>query len=163
MSGDGNNGTAVQDNFKEAMRRLAGTVTIVTVSNGEERHGTTATAVTSLSMDPPSILVCFNKDSRLHAHLAEPVGLRDVRDGGNRCHGDSFGARVRSLLESDYGCRAGRDRVIRRIDTRRRRTGTATRRTTSAGRASATAPRSEAAGRSCRRSRRRRSWDRPSR
>lgn len=70
MSGDGNNGTAVQDNFKEAMRRLAGTVTIVTVSNGEERHGTTATAVTSLSMDPPSILVCFNKDSRLHAHLA---------------------------------------------------------------------------------------------
>ncbi len=52
------------------MRRLAGTVTVVTVCEGTERHGTTATAVTSLSMDPPSILVCFNKDSRLHAYLS---------------------------------------------------------------------------------------------
>lgn len=69
MSVDAKDGQAVRDDFKEAMRRLAGTVTIVTVSNGAERHGTTATAVTSLSMDPPSILVCFNKDSRLHGHL----------------------------------------------------------------------------------------------
>lgn len=69
MSGDTKKGRAVEDGFKEAMRRLAGTVTIVTVSNDGERHGTTATAVTSLSMDPPSLLVCFNKDSRLHGHL----------------------------------------------------------------------------------------------
>lgn len=69
MSGDIEDGGAVLDGFKEAMRRLAGTVTIVTVRIGEERHGTTATAVTSLSLDPPSLLVCFNKDSRLHGHL----------------------------------------------------------------------------------------------
>ena len=55
------------DQFRDAMRRLTGTVTIVTVRHGAEQHGTTATAVTSLSMDPPSILVCFNRDSRLHA------------------------------------------------------------------------------------------------
>ena len=60
----------VQDNFKDAMRRLAGTVTIVTVRHGADRHGTTATAVNSLSMDPPSLLVCFNKDSRLHGYLS---------------------------------------------------------------------------------------------
>ena len=59
------------DGFKDAMRRLAGTVAIVTVDSGGERHGTTATAVTSLSMDPPSLLVCFNKDSRLHGMLGK--------------------------------------------------------------------------------------------
>lgn len=56
--------------FKDAMRRLAGTVTVVTVGSGDDRHGTTATAVTSLSMNPPSLLVCFNRDSRLHALLS---------------------------------------------------------------------------------------------
>lgn len=60
----------VQAGFRDAMRRLAGTVTVVTVANGRDRHGTTATAVTSLSMDPPSLLVCFNRDSRLHALLS---------------------------------------------------------------------------------------------
>jgi flavin reductase len=56
--------------FRSAMRRLAGTVTVVTVDIAGERHGTTATAVTSLSMAPPSLLVCFNRDSRLHALLS---------------------------------------------------------------------------------------------
>lgn len=56
--------------FRDAMRRLAGSVTVVTVDlGGDERHGTTATAVTSLSMEPPSLLVCFNRDSRLHGML----------------------------------------------------------------------------------------------
>jgi len=60
----------VDQGFRDAMRRLAGTVTVVTVSNNGERHGTTATAVTSLSMAPASLLVCFNRDSRLHAMLS---------------------------------------------------------------------------------------------
>lgn len=63
-------GEPVEQSFRDAMRRLAGTVTIVTVGNSGERHGTTATAVTSLSMNPPSLLVCFNRDSRLHALLS---------------------------------------------------------------------------------------------
>ena len=56
--------------FRDAMRRLAGSVTVVTVGHAGDRHGTTATAVTSLSMAPPSLLVCFNRDSRLHALLS---------------------------------------------------------------------------------------------
>lgn len=58
------------DGFRDAMRRLAGSVTVVTVAHQGERHGTTATAVTSLSMEPPSLLVCFNRDSRLHTLLS---------------------------------------------------------------------------------------------
>jgi flavin reductase (DIM6/NTAB) family NADH-FMN oxidoreductase RutF len=59
----------IQQNFRLAMRRVASTVTIVSARDGGERHGTTATSVTSISMDPPSLLVCFNQMSRLHHFL----------------------------------------------------------------------------------------------
>jgi flavin reductase (DIM6/NTAB) family NADH-FMN oxidoreductase RutF len=52
--------------FRAAMRRIAATVTIVTANDGERYHGMTATAVTSLSMEPPSLLVCINKKAFLH-------------------------------------------------------------------------------------------------
>ena len=51
---------------RAAMRRIAATVTIVTADDGERYHGMTATAVTSLSMEPPSLLVCINKKAFLH-------------------------------------------------------------------------------------------------
>jgi flavin reductase (DIM6/NTAB) family NADH-FMN oxidoreductase RutF len=52
--------------FRAAMRGIAATVTIVTARDGQRRHGMTATAVTSLSMDPPSLLVCVNRKTFLH-------------------------------------------------------------------------------------------------
>jgi flavin reductase (DIM6/NTAB) family NADH-FMN oxidoreductase RutF len=59
----------VQEVFRLAMRRVASTVAIVSARHDGERHGTTATSVTSISMDPPSLLVCFNQASRLHYFL----------------------------------------------------------------------------------------------
>ncbi|MCA8039839.1 flavin reductase family protein [Burkholderia seminalis] len=52
--------------FRAAMRRLTSTVTIVTASDGTRRHGMTMTAVNSLSMDPPSLIVCANQSTLLH-------------------------------------------------------------------------------------------------
>jgi flavin reductase (DIM6/NTAB) family NADH-FMN oxidoreductase RutF len=52
--------------FKAAMRRVAATVTIITARNGERYHGMTATAVTSLCTEPPSLLVCVNQKAFLH-------------------------------------------------------------------------------------------------
>lgn len=57
------------DGLKAAMRRLAATVTIVTATDGGARHGATVTAVTSVTMSPPTILVCINRRSRLHQIL----------------------------------------------------------------------------------------------
>jgi flavin reductase (DIM6/NTAB) family NADH-FMN oxidoreductase RutF len=56
--------------FKRAMRRLAATVTIITTAdvNGN-RYGMTATAVNSLAMDPPSLLICVNHSASIHAPL----------------------------------------------------------------------------------------------
>lgn len=53
----------------QAMRRLAKSVTIITTSNGHERFAMSATAVDSLSTEPPSLLICVNKTASLHAVL----------------------------------------------------------------------------------------------
>ncbi|WP_368744370.1 flavin reductase family protein [Desertibaculum subflavum] len=55
--------------FRLAMRRLAATVTIITTSDGGIRHGMTATAVTSVCADPPSLLFCVNQSASIHAPL----------------------------------------------------------------------------------------------
>ncbi|MFA5121029.1 flavin reductase family protein [Zavarzinia sp.] len=57
--------------FKGAMRRLAATVTIVSTGSDGERQGMTATAVTSVTTDPPAILVCVNQSASLHPALQD--------------------------------------------------------------------------------------------
>lgn len=49
--------------FKMAMRHLAGAVSVITVGSWEERSGFTATSVSSLSADVPSVIVCVNRTS----------------------------------------------------------------------------------------------------
>lgn len=51
------------DRFKDAMRHLAGAVSVITVGRGDDRTGFTATSVSSLSVEPPSILVSLNRNS----------------------------------------------------------------------------------------------------
>lgn len=54
------------DDFRSAMRQLAATVCVVTAGQGDARRGLTATAVCSLSMTPPSMLVCVNRLGEAH-------------------------------------------------------------------------------------------------
>lgn len=50
------------DLFLAGMRKVAGAVTVITtVSNDGERRGLTATAVCSLSAEPPSLIACVNR------------------------------------------------------------------------------------------------------
>ena len=49
------------DEFKKGMRRLGGAVTIVAAEADGVRAGLTATAVTSLSAEPPRLLACVNR------------------------------------------------------------------------------------------------------
>lgn len=59
--------------FRAAMRRLASTVCVVTAAEGERWLGMTMTAVTSVSMEPPSLLICAHRASRLHGALRPGV------------------------------------------------------------------------------------------
>jgi 3-hydroxy-9,10-secoandrosta-1,3,5(10)-triene-9,17-dione monooxygenase reductase component len=49
--------------FKAAMRRLVGSVSVITAGSGEARTGLTATSAISLSLDPPTMLVCVNRNA----------------------------------------------------------------------------------------------------
>lgn len=57
------------DAFKQAMRRLAATVNLICLTDGDTPMGMAATAVCSVSMEPPSLLVCVNKSASLHGPL----------------------------------------------------------------------------------------------
>lgn len=57
--------------FKSAMRRLTTTVSVVSCARGDQWYGMTATAVTSVCMDPPSLLVCVNGSAAIHNPLVE--------------------------------------------------------------------------------------------
>lgn len=58
--------TDLRTAFRNVMRHYAATVTIITAADGARRHGMTATSVTSLSLDPPSLLACVNRTTLLH-------------------------------------------------------------------------------------------------
>ena len=61
--------TLVPD-FRHAMRRLAATVTLVTTSDAQgQRYGMLATSVTSVTMEPPMLLVCVSRSAHLHPAL----------------------------------------------------------------------------------------------
>lgn len=57
--------------FRAAMTRFPGAVTIITTRTPEERRGITATAVCSVTAEPPSLLVCVNKKTGTCAAIAE--------------------------------------------------------------------------------------------
>ena len=52
--------------FRDAMRKFASGVCVVAAGTGEERRGMTVSAFSSVSAEPPMILVCINKASASH-------------------------------------------------------------------------------------------------
>ncbi len=61
--------------FRVAMRQLAGGVCLIAHGVGAKRAGQTATSVTSLSADPPSLIVCVNRGASSYRGLAPGVAF----------------------------------------------------------------------------------------
>jgi flavin reductase len=59
------------EDFRLAMRRLAGGVSIITGAGPDGPLGVTATAVTSLTAEPPSLLCCLNRSLQLETAVKE--------------------------------------------------------------------------------------------
>ncbi len=55
--------TALQPDFRSAMRQLVGGVSIITVGRGDEVTGMTVSSLASLSIDPPSVIVSLNRNA----------------------------------------------------------------------------------------------------
>jgi flavin reductase (DIM6/NTAB) family NADH-FMN oxidoreductase RutF len=75
--------------LKHAMRQVAGGVAVITTGVGDEKTGLTATSAISLSMTPPTMIVCVSRDAsampilRLRRHFCVnylSAGQRDVAD-----------------------------------------------------------------------------------
>src|SRR5437667_3540374 len=61
--------------FRKVLSHFAAGVTVVTTVDGERRpHGLTATAFSSVSLDPPLVLVCVDKQAETYPQF-EPAGV----------------------------------------------------------------------------------------
>ncbi|GGF89958.1 oxidoreductase [Azorhizobium oxalatiphilum] len=80
--------------FRAGMRKLAGAVSVLTVGQGEARTGLTATSVTSLSVEPPTLIICVNRAASAHnVLLAERRFGINVLATGHRALADRFAGR----------------------------------------------------------------------
>lgn len=85
--------TIDRDGFLRAMRRVANSVTVVTTDGSAGCHGATVSAFSSVSADPPMVLVCLRSDSRIAQAVAENGALcvnvlpQDRSDLANRFAG----------------------------------------------------------------------------
>ena len=58
--------TDLGHSLRVAMRRWASGVTIVTAEHDGQRHGMTVSSFTSVSVEPPIVLVCIDRSTRAH-------------------------------------------------------------------------------------------------
>ena len=65
----------VKKEFLQAMRGITSTVTVVSTKDGENKQAMTATSVASLSLDPPTMLVCINQEALIHDVMKEDLGF----------------------------------------------------------------------------------------
>lgn len=88
------------EEFRDVIGHFASGVTVVSVAHEGERYGTTASAVSSLSLEPPMMLVCLNRESATGqaisaaGHFAVNILGEDQPDAARRFArkgGDKFG------------------------------------------------------------------------
>lgn len=63
--------TVSAEDFRKGMRRLAAAVNVISTDTNGELHGLLATAVCSVSAEPPTLLVCVNQSATACAPIAE--------------------------------------------------------------------------------------------
>ena len=113
--------------FRGAMRHLAGGVSVITVGRGKDITGMTVTSVSSLSVDPPTLIVSINRESsswpllKRHGFFGVNILTADQLDVAERFTGkdglkgaDRFaGAQwtTRRIRRAAAGRRLGGDRL----------------------------------------------------
>jgi flavin reductase (DIM6/NTAB) family NADH-FMN oxidoreductase RutF len=87
--------------FRDVIGHFASGVTVITTAVDGRPHGTTASAVTSLALEPPMLLVCMNRESATGRAMADSgafavnilgedhgeLAIRFARKGGDKFGG----------------------------------------------------------------------------
>jgi flavin reductase len=61
----------LQTEFRNAMAQLGSAVSVITTDGPAGKFGFTASAVCSVTDQPPTLLVCMNRNSWAHAHFKQ--------------------------------------------------------------------------------------------
>lgn len=75
--------TEASSRYKQGMRHLAGAISVITADFQGQRSGLTVTSVSSVSVDPPELLVCINVEAS-----AWPLIEKSGRFGVNVLHAE---------------------------------------------------------------------------
>lgn len=86
--------------FKGVMSRFASGVTIVTVQHNAQRHGLTASSFSSLSLDPPLVLVCVGKHAYSHGLIEQS---------------QAFAVNILSQAQQEWGTRFANPKIVDRF------------------------------------------------
>lgn len=90
---NGNDAIVNAPEFKHLMRAVASSVSVVTTFHHGSPHGMTATAFSSVSAEPPTVLIVLNKGTRTHPlitasrHFVVNILRQDQVDLGVRFSG----------------------------------------------------------------------------
>ncbi len=72
---DSVNSPSAEKDFLLAMRGITSTVTVISAKKGSEQQAMTASSVVSLSLEPPSMLVCINHKASIHNIIEKEIGF----------------------------------------------------------------------------------------
>lgn len=91
--------------FREAMSRVAAAVHIVTTGGPAGLGGITATSVASITVDPPMMLFCINKNSSSAARVIENgVFCINTLTPSHKALADIFAGRTGAYLDERFTC-----------------------------------------------------------
>lgn len=76
---------SLEEQMAVGLRRLGKPVAVITCWDGERRWAKTATAVTELSLDPPSLLICIDRQAGVYGPIT-----RGANFGVNILHADQL-------------------------------------------------------------------------
>lgn len=82
--------------FRQAMRRVPTGVTVVTTLKEGEPRGITVNAFASVSLEPPSLLICINREARSYLFISSSrIFCVNVLAGNQRRLAEHFSGKVR--------------------------------------------------------------------
>jgi flavin reductase (DIM6/NTAB) family NADH-FMN oxidoreductase RutF len=87
---------ATPETFKAAMRHFPTGVTVVTSLREGEPRGVTVSAFSSVSVDPPLVLICINREARSYLVISESkVFCVNILAGDQQHLAERFASKIR--------------------------------------------------------------------
>ena len=97
-------GSIAPADFRTALSRFASGITIMSTLQGGVAHAMTASAFSSVSLDPPLVLVCVDKGVRMHeAVLSRGDWAVSVLAAGDQAVAERFARSGRDLYSQFDG------------------------------------------------------------